>query len=829
MQELPRAAHRYIVAIVVAACTALSIALRTDPNVTGRELIIAAVLAAGVALAWRFPVQLQPGKHLFVDVAPALVAVLTLPAGWAMVAVGGGTIAAHLLRSRPWDIAESSFNGSRNILYVGIGGATLALLGVDPTRSLAEQLAGLVAVPAAMAAMFLFNGAALALMIALRRDRSPWRVFIETTLPEDPVDIITVASLSGLAIVAAILLAEHAWAGTLLLPPIIATLVSLRRHTYRHRIAATHLAGSQSSLAEAQRIARLGNWDWELASGSHRWSDQVSRILGFARAVTSPNTEVFLERIHPADRDRVVAAMNAARERGRQFSLDHRIVLADGTERFVHLQGEIVRDDAGRPERMVGTIHDITERKTLETQLSHRAFHDALTDLPNRAYFTDRLERALSHPRASSRSVAVLFLDLDGFKLVNDGLGHDAGDRLLIAVADRLRKCLGPNDLAARFGGDEFTVLIDPAAAPEAAVETANRIAIALREPFTLGRQEAAIAVSIGIAHANGHRTDAHTLLRDADTALYEAKASGKARTIVFEPRMNSAAIRKLGLAADLHRAVDRGEIVLHFQPIVDLESGRIAALEALVRWQHPTDGLVPPNDFLPLAEESGLIVPIGDWVLREACLQIASWGRLYPGAGRLRVGVNLSVRQLHAPGLAANIARALRETGIEPDQLELEVTEQIVAHDFSAIGSILNEIQTLGVRLALDDVGSGNSSLGHFRRFRFDALKLDRLFVADLDRDSRSLAVAEAVAGLASRLGIEVTAEGIETTDDLIQARSLGCKLGQGFCFAHPLPPADIATLLDRNVSFDVARNVVVGPHRGRLVRPPAAPAIAL
>jgi diguanylate cyclase (GGDEF)-like protein len=492
-------------------------------------------------------------------------------------------------------------------------------------------------------------------------------------------------------------------------------------------------------------------------------------------------------------------------------------VLEDGSERSVRQQCEIVRDVRGNAVRLVASIHDITESKALQRQLAHRAFHDALTSLPNRALFTERLQHALSNSSRLGKQVAVLFLDLDGFKLVNDGLGHDIGDRLLVALAGRLQAQLQPGDVAARFGGDEFTVLLDRLESPESAINWAKWAASALSEPFALEGHEAFVGVSIGIAVGIVGRATAPTLLRDADTALYQAKSSGKNQIAIFEPRMNAEALRKLDLQVELRKAVERGEIVLHYQPVVDLSSGHLVGVEALARWQHPTRGLLSPEAFLPLAEETGLILPLGEWVLAEACSQIAAWGRIYPSARKLKVGVNLSVRQLRTPRLIADIASTLSESRLPPEQLELEITEEIVAKDLRAVASALEEIQSLGVKLALDDVGSGHSSLGHFRHLTFDSLKLDGSFLIDLDRDGRSRAIAEAVAGLAGALGIQVTAEGIESMDQLVLARGLGCQLGQGYKFARPLRPKALATMLDRQIVFPIAEVIVHQPENRR------------
>lgn len=810
MSDLSRGARCYIGAMVVLATVGTALALFVSPQPNRADLAIASAVIACIAVAWSFPVLIQSGKWLYVDAAPAFVAVLLLPLGLGMLAGGVGTAVAHGLRRTHRDVAEASYNGAQGALCVAVGSLTLAAFGWDPEAPTFGRLLMVLGIVTAATAIYIFNSVVLATMIALHRGRNPLRVWVATTLRGDPVSVVTFSSLTGIGVVAAILLGSYPWADILLLPPVVSMFFIIRYHTRRQREAASALEGSQASLAEAQRIAKLGSWEWDLRNGRQLWSDELYRILGLSRANVPPTVDALLNRTHLYDRDRLAAAIAAAAERGRPFNLDHGIVLEDGAERSVRQQCEIVRDGGGNAVRLVASIHDITESKALQKQLAHRAFHDSLTNLPNRALFTERLQHALSTSSRLGKQVAVLFLDLDGFKLVNDGLGHEIGDRLLVALAGRLQAQLQPGDVAARFGGDEFTVLLDRLESPESAMNWAKWAASSISEPFALEGHEAVVGVSIGIAVGVVGRATATTLLRDADTALYQAKASGKNQIAIFEPRMYAEALRKLDLQVELRKAVERSEIVLHYQPVVDLSSGDLVGVEALARWQHPTRGLLSPEAFLPLAEETGLILPLGEWVLAEACSQVAAWGRIYPSAKSLKVGVNLSVRQLRTPRLIADIANTLRESGLPPEQLELEITEEIVAKDLKAVASALEEIQSLGVRLALDDVGSGHSSLGHFRHLTFDSLKLDGSFLIDLDRDGRSRAIAEAVAGLAGALGIQVTAEGIESMDQLVLARGLGCQLGQGFNFARPLRPEALATMLDRQTIFPIAEVIV-------------------
>lgn len=450
----------------------------------------------------------------------------------------------------------------------------------------------------------------------------------------------------------------------------------------------------------------------------------------------------------------------------------------------------------------VWSFTDITARKAAESRLAHQAFHDPLTGLPNRVLFLDRLERALARARRHNQFIAVLFLDLDRFKIINDSLGHEAGDQLLIAVGQRLRERMRPEDTAARLGGDEFTVLLEDIEDVHAAARVAERIAEDLRAPFQLGTREVFTTSSIGIALSNGTGHSPDDVMRDADAAMYLAKSRGKAHYEVFDQTLTSRALENLELENDLRRALNRGEFELFFQPIVNLLTNTVTGHEALLRWRHPTRGLIAPADFIPIAEETGLIVPIGSWVLREACSQCKAWNdaaALAPqGQERetpICISVNLSARQFEQPDLVADVAATLRETQIPPHQLCLEITESAVMQDIDAALSTLQALKTLGVGLAIDDFGTGHSSLSYLRRFPIDVLKIDRSFIAGLTEDPQAGdgAIVRAIITLAENFGVSVTAEGIETNLQLSELLQLNCSQGQGFFFAHPISAAEI------------------------------------
>ncbi len=462
-------------------------------------------------------------------------------------------------------------------------------------------------------------------------------------------------------------------------------------------------------------------------------------------------------------------------------------------------EAPVVRD--GKTVAIVGALVDVTKRTAIEEKLKHQAFHDSLTGLPNRALFMDRLGHALARSNRrespSHSRTAILFLDLDRFKVVNDSLGHDVGDQLLKTVAARLEASLRPGDTAARLGGDEFTVLLEDVADVGDAIHVAERIALELQAPLSLNGQEVFATTSIGITISGEGQSAPDDLLRDADVAMYRAKSKGRAQYEVFDPEMNARALERLHLETDLWQAVERGELRVFYQPKVRLDTQEIVGLEALVRWEHPRHGLVSPADFIPLAEETGVILPIGHWVLREACRQARVWQDVRPDAEPLQMAVNLSARQLGQSDLTQCIADVLKETGLAPRHLKLEITESVVMGDAETSIRTLRELKNLGVQLAIDDFGTGYSSLSYLRRFPVDTLKIDRSFINNLGSDIEDTEIVRAIISLAQALKLEVTAEGIETAAQALELAELHCDWGQGYHFARPMPADAISVLL--------------------------------
>jgi diguanylate cyclase (GGDEF)-like protein/PAS domain S-box-containing protein len=551
--------------------------------------------------------------------------------------------------------------------------------------------------------------------------------------------------------------------------------------------------------ADAQPAEALGGWEWDLSSGKVHLSDELYRIHGVERGGDKPSLDWFLGLVHPDDRGHVETAIREAVEERGRYELLYRVVGSGGDVRLLHAHGEIIGDGAERPARVVGAVRDITERRDLEERLQRLAFGDQLTGLPNRALLMSRLRRALKRSERDGSGVAVLYLDLDRFKAVNESLGHETGDRVLAAVARRIERCLRSGDTAARLAADEFAVLLERVGGLEDAVGVADRIIEALRPPLEIDGRHVFATASVGVALATQARENPEELLRYGDLAMGHAKRRGKARLEVFEPAMLRVASARLELEHDLRRALRRHEFLAYYQPFALLESTEIIGVEALLRWEHPEKGLILPDEFIGLAEETGLILPIGRWMLERACAQARRWHKRFPAAPPLMMSVNLSARQFEHPALVQEVAQALEHSGIEPSSLQLELTESAVMQDVEAAVVTMRRLKELGVRLAIDDFGAGHSSLRYLQRFLVDTLKIDRSFIARVDERPADAAIVSAVLALGRALGMRVTAEGVETQAQLERLRSLGCEVGQGYYFWKPRPPEDAAAIISR------------------------------
>ena len=590
------------------------------------------------------------------------------------------------------------------------------------------------------------------------------------------------------------------------------------RYVLRASTALEDLAKSESSLANAQRIAKLGSWKWNVRLGTWWLSPEGARILGVDRNSPAAGDPLF-GRIHADDRDRVQRSVDAALKGGSALQVEYKVTLGDAGECALELQAEVNRDAGGRAITMTGTVQDVTERARAAEQIRHLAYHDSLTGLPNRLRLKEYLGDALTRAARQERIVAVLFLDLDNFKRINDTLGHNVGDELLKEVATRLTASVRLEDRVARdtdgpvraniarMGGDEFILILTELQQPQDAAMVARRILDALSHRFSLRSREVFVSASIGIALFPENGRDQDALLMNADTAMYKAKEQGRNTYQFYARAMNATAFERLSLENDLRRALERDEFLLHYQPKIDTASGEIVGSEALLRWQHPELGLISPATFVPLAEESGLIVPIGNWVLDTACRQNRAWQDL--GHPLLHVAVNMSGSNFRQKNLLNLVGLALRENGLAARHLELEVTESMLMRDLEETVELLKRLKALGVRLAIDDFGTGYSSLSYLKRFSIDTLKIDRSFVNDIITDPDDRAITSAIIAMARSLDLSVVAEGVETLAQSELLQALGCSVMQGYFYGRPMAAKEFEGLLRRGLATDTPKAV--------------------
>jgi diguanylate cyclase (GGDEF)-like protein/PAS domain S-box-containing protein len=573
-------------------------------------------------------------------------------------------------------------------------------------------------------------------------------------------------------------------------PSVEGIVISARDLTDRRR-AEAELREAQERFRSAFEHAPIGMALISLDGRLFRVNRALVQILG--RGESELLASSILDLSHPDDRDLCRESM-ARLLSGHTAScqLEQRFVHHEGLPVWVSVSASLVRDVNGQPLYLVCQIEDIAERRASGEALAHQAIHDPLTGLPNRLHFVERLGRELARAEQRHERIAVLFLDLDRFKVVNDSLGHSAGDRLLVAVADRLSSAVGPTDIVGRFGGDEFTILCHDVTSEETAELFAERLAQAVAQPVALMEGEVFVTASIGIALSGGAADSPETLLRNADAAMYAAKDNGRDRSELFDARTHHRAVDDLRTGNALHRAIERGEMRVYYQPMISFDRGLLVGFEALIRWEHPERGLVPPMEFVPLAEETGLIVPLGAWALEEACRQAVRWHEANPDAPQLSMSVNLSPRQLAEPALPNEVARVLHDTGIQPSALWLEITESTLMRDAESALSALGALRALGLHLAVDDFGSGYSSLSYLERLPVESLKIDRSFIEGVGLRKDSTAIVNAIVSLARALHLMTVAEGIETTRHLQLLRGMGCDTGQGFLFG-PARPAEV------------------------------------
>ncbi len=510
-----------------------------------------------------------------------------------------------------------------------------------------------------------------------------------------------------------------------------------------------------------------------------------------------------LEAIHPSDRHRIERSLKNTQQ-NQNIDLEYRIVQPNGEVRWVWERSRLIYDADGVPSRQDGIICDITDRKRIEEQLSYKAQHDILTGLSNRAAFINRVEAAIKTSQEDENyTFVVFFIDLDRFKIINDSLGHLVGDKLLITVAKILQDCIRPQDFVARLGGDEFTILLDDVECLGDAHIIAGRIQEKLITPFNLDDHTVFTSASIGIVVGDSRYKDSADILRDADIAMYSAKSNGKARHEFFNDEMYARTAELLSIENDLRKAVINDELVLHYQPIISFDSGKLYGFEALIRWKHPKRGLVYPDKFVGIAEETGLIVPIGEWVIKEACRQLHTWQTKFPDAAKLKISVNLATQQIKEPGFLDKLDAIITTIKLPKNSLQLEITESTLMEGKQETIDLLKKIRKRGVTLSIDDFGTGYSSLRYLHRFPLNNLKIDRSFVQGMLDEKENFEIVKTIIALARTLKMDVIAEGVETLKQLKVLKALNCKIGQGYLFSKPLDSDSIELLLDGSVTF--------------------------
>lgn len=576
----------------------------------------------------------------------------------------------------------------------------------------------------------------------------------------------------------------------------MATLYFLADVTEKMR-AEEALRKSEATLARAQEMALLGCWELDLQGGELMFSDHLMNLLKLSPMMKPRELGQFLELIHPEDREQVEQSLERIMVGETTLVHDEFRLGTDGEDIYAHQIVELIHDEKGRPSQLLGVIQDITERRRSEEQIAHQAYHDPLTGLPNRFLFNDRLNMAIAHAQRSNQKLGVLFLDLDHFKDINDTLGHTWGDLVLKAVGNRLKGLVREEDTVARLGGDEFILLVHGTLQADFAVHVADRILRALEDPFQVAGRKLHLTASIGISIFPQDGRDAQTLIANADLAMYRAKRSGRNSYRLYTPNMNLEVLRRIRLGHGIRQALERNEFRIYYQPKLEIESSRITGVEALLRWKRRDGRKVPPDEFIPLAEENGLIVPIGRWVLEQACREVKGW--MEQGIEGCRLAVNLSPRQFQQKHLAQEISDILDKTALPAQWLELEITENAVMLNVEMAIRILDELRELGVGLAIDDFGRGYSSFYYLKRFPMDTLKIDRLFVSDVTSDPRSASIVRSIIDLGHHLELTVVAEGVENKEQLSFLRSNRCHQVQGFLFSLPLDRHEIRRFLEQ------------------------------
>jgi diguanylate cyclase (GGDEF)-like protein/PAS domain S-box-containing protein len=785
MADLPLPARLYFAVLVLSVVGLMAGLLRLAAPPDRATLAQAAVGVALLTAAWLYPLSHSFKIRIHLGTSVLIAAIVLLPPGLAMIVAGAGTLLAHLIRRQDW--VESTFNVAQTMAQAAVGGLILvAFDGRIPHRPEAVAyvlLAGM--------AMFVVNNLLVATMIALQTRRpllSSWR---ESVLEVSRVEFLGHVTEIGIGVFAVFLLATVPWTLPLLVLPTIAIYIALRgRIRLRQDAEAARIEGNAGPAA-AQRVALLGNWEWNLNTGDSSWSEETYRILGLRRNASEPSYEALLRSVHPDDRVRVNLTIHQALRTGEAFHFAHRIRLPDGTQRIMEQQGEIVPDGAGGVSRLTATIQDVTERKTLEAQLARQALHDPVTDFPNRAFALDHVAKLLASRRPEQEPLAVVLVDVEG---IGTQLAGETRDSILLEVARRLRACLQNGEMVARFGVTQFMAVLESVAADTAMTRAAD-IRDSLRVPLDLAGHDVLLDVSVGAAVSNPTVELPQDLVRAAEADLTRAKAKNHVSSVSLVPEGYGVHLAP----TELQGAADRGELHLYYQPELRLAAGEIVGFEALIRWRHPTGRWLLPAEFLPVADTSGQTIPIGRWVLKEACRTARAWPMPAGSERPPTVSVNIASEHFRDPGFVADVAHILDQAALDPTVLRLELTELTVIEDLDASNRTMEALRNLGVRFTIDDLGASYASLGYLHRLPIDAFKLDRSLIAPLEIGDADRAIVQATASLAHTFGLLVAAKGIETPLQLALANALGCDQGQGYFFAPPLDRKQLQELLTR------------------------------
>ena len=563
-----------------------------------------------------------------------------------------------------------------------------------------------------------------------------------------------------------------------------------------------YLSQNQERYSLAMQASNDGLWDWDLKTNKILYSDRWKEMLGFNDDEISDTADEWLSRVHPEDHDRVRASIDAYLEgTTSNFEIEYRIRHFSDNYLWMMAKGLAIRTSDGRATRFAGSQTDVSERKSNEEQMIHDALHDTLTSIPNRTLLLDRIRQSLvRRKRYPKTSFAIIFIDLDRFRLVNESLGHIHGDELLQLISARLKETIPIGDTVARLGGDEFSILLQDINSVRDVEVIAKDIQNLFSKPFFLGDREVFASASMGIAHSDNDYKTPEEILRDAELAMYRAKREGKSQSIVFQPQFRQSSLSPIDLDTDLRRALDRDEMELHYQPIISMRDRTISGFEALLRWSHRSRGVISPNEFIPLAEETGLIYYLGQWVLGKACKQIAAWNKSKKKEDQLEISINLSSRQFSDPNLVEGIVENIEKSGFDAEFLKIEITESALMQNAQRSVSMLNQLKDLNIKVCVDDFGTGYSSLSYLHTFPIDTLKIDRSFVHDMSRNFRNMEIIRTIIMLAHNLKLDVIAEGVETGEQDAQLSALGCQFAQGFYFSRPINSSDAALLIQQN-----------------------------